>query len=71
MSFTFSFVPEFVAKTQNPSESDPKFGEFNIHLSDFVDGERESLLCPVRALKKYISRTERCCFACPTSFCFV
>ena len=60
-SCTFSFLPDFVAKTQNPSVHDPRFDEFTVlSLDNFVDGDRdELLLCPIRALRKYLSWTEQ------------
>ena len=47
----FSFLPDFVAKTQNPSMPDSHFKEFSIpSLDDFVGDDRdELLLCPIRA----------------------
>ena len=60
-SFTFSFLPDIVAKAQNPSVSDPRFDEFTVpFLDDFVDGDRDELLfCPIKALRKYLSRIEQ------------
>ena len=50
---TFSFVPSFVAKTQNPALLDAYFDEFIIpFLRDFVDGVLEELLlCLVRTIE--------------------
>ena len=50
-SCTFSFVPDFVAKTQNSLIHDPRFEVFTIlSLDNFMDGDRdEFLLCPIRA----------------------
>ena len=58
-SLTFSFVPDFVAKNQDPSVFDPKFESFSIpSLRDFSGGEQdEMLLCPVRAVRQYLRRT--------------
>ena len=58
-SVTLEFVPEFVAKTQNPSIHDDRFVSFTIpSLSDFCGNDRsEMLLCPVRALRAYLKRT--------------
>ena len=58
-SVTLEFVPEFVAKTQNPSIRDERFESFTIpSLADFTDNDpAEMLLCPVRALKHYLKRT--------------
>ena len=47
-SCTFSLLPDFIAKTQNPFVPDPR-------LDDFVDSDRDELfLCPIRALRKYV-----------------
>ena len=60
-SCTFFFLPDFVAKTQNPSVLDSRFEEFSVpSLDDFVGGDRdELLLCPIRALRKYLSQMEQ------------
>ena len=54
-----SYVPEFRAKTE--SESNPLPRSFVVRsLKEFVGNlEDELLLCPVRALKIYLKRTER------------
>ena len=46
---TFSFVLDFMAKTQNPSIHNPRIEGFTIpSQDDFVDGDRdELLLCPL------------------------
>ena len=51
-SCPFSFVPGFVAKTQNLSMLNFWFDEFSVNsLHDFVGGGRdEMLLCPVCSL---------------------
>ena len=51
-SCTFSFLSDFIAKTQNPSVTDPHFNEFTVlFLDDVVDGGKdELLLCPIGAL---------------------
>ena len=53
-----SYVPEFVAKTV--SFSNPLPSSFLVKsLSDFAAGlEEELLLCPVRALRIYLQRTD-------------
>ena len=53
-------MPGFVAKTLNPSVPDTHFDEFTVpSLDDFVDRDRgELLLCLIRAVKKYLSKTE-------------
>ena len=60
-SVCLEFVPEFVAKTQNPSVPDTRFESFSIpSLGDFVGFDAdELLLCPVRALRHYLKRTQR------------
>ena len=47
-SCTFSLLPDFVVKTQNPSVPDSCFKEFLVpSLDDFVSGDQdELLLCP-------------------------
>ena len=59
-SCTFSYLPDFVAKTQNLSVHDTRFDEFTIpSLDDFVVGDwDELLLCPIRA-RKYLARPEQ------------
>ena len=49
----FSFVPDFVTMTQNPSIDDLRFEEFTVtSLDNFMDGDRDSLLlCPIRTLR--------------------
>ena len=60
-SCMFSFLPDFVAQTQNPSIPDSRFKEFSItSLHDFVeDDQDELLLCLIRALRKCLSWTEQ------------
>ena len=55
----FSFLPEFVAKTQDPSRREDSFSSFVIpSLGEFTDFDRdEMILCPVRAMKAYLKRT--------------
>ena len=54
-SCTFSFLPDFVAKTQNPSIPDSRFEEFSVSsLDDSVgDNRAELLMCPTYALWRY------------------
>ena len=65
-SCTCSFLLDFVAKTQNTSVPDPHFEEFTVlSLDEFGGGgvnrdKDELLLCPMKALQKYLSRTEQC-----------
>ena len=53
-----SYVPEFVAKTKSFSNPFPR--SFLVKsLSDFAAGlEEDLLLCPVRALRIYLQRTD-------------
>ena len=59
--YTFLFLPDFVAKTQNPSVPDSRFEEFSVpSLNDFVGDDRaELLMCPIGALWRYLSQTEQ------------
>ena len=59
-SISFSFLPDFVAKNQDPSKYDERFSSFSVpSLDDFVGSDPEELLlCPVRAMKTYLSRTQ-------------
>ena len=57
-SCTFSFLPDFMAKTQNPSIPDSRFKEFSVPLLDDFTGD-DLLLSSIRALRKYLSRTEQ------------
>ena len=58
---TFLFLPDYMAKTQNPSVPDSRFEEFSVpSLDDFVGDDRdELLLCFICALLKYLSRMEQ------------
>ena len=60
-SCKFSFVLGFV-RPQDPSIHDPRFEEFVIpSLEGFIDDDvDELLLCPVRALRKYLLHVEQC-----------
>ena len=64
---TFLFLPNSTAKTLNPIVYDKLLEAFSVpSLADFVDDRDEMLLCPIRALKKYLSRMEQFrpkCFA--------
>ena len=50
-----------MAETQNLPVYDSHFEKFIVSsLSDIVDGDRDKmLLCPIGAVKKYLSRTEQ------------
>ena len=56
-SVGLTFVPSFVAKNQDPSSSDSRFEGFVIPKlpRDQADAK---LLCPVRALRRYLDMTE-------------
>ena len=69
-SCTFSFVSDFVTKTQNLLVHDPRFEEFTIpSLDGFVGGDRDELeLCPIGALRKYLFWTEQYCLVISNLF---
>ena len=55
---SFSFVPGFVAKTQDRSSLDPRVESFMVPaLQRSRDSPNGRLLCPVRAVKHYLSHT--------------
>ena len=55
---SFSFVPGFVAKTQDQSSFDPRFESFTVPaLPKSSSPPNGRLLCPVRAVKRYLDRT--------------
>ena len=55
---SFGFVPSFVAKTQDPSSSDSRFEGFSIPaLPREGHGQEARLLCPVRAMRRYLDMT--------------
>ena len=55
---SFSFVPGFVAKTQDQPSLDPRFESFTIPaLPKSRDSPNGRLLCLVRAVKYYLART--------------
>ena len=57
---SFSFVPGFVAKTQDQSSFDPRFENFTVPaLPKSSSSPNGRLLCPVRAVKHYLDRTAR------------
>ena len=60
-SCAFSFVPDFVDKTQNLSRHGSKFEELSIPFSDdFVGGDRDELvLCSIGALRRCLSCAEQ------------
>ena len=55
---SFSFVPGFVAKTQDPSSLAPRFEGFTVPaLPNARKNHNGRLLCPVRAVRCYLDRT--------------
>ena len=55
---SFSFVPGFVAKTQDPSSLAPRFEGFTVPaLSNARNNRIGRLLCPVRVVRCYLDRT--------------
>ena len=55
---TFSFIPGFVAKTQDPSSLAPRFEGFTVPaLPNARNNRNGRLLCPVRAVRCYLDRT--------------
>ena len=55
---SFSFVPGFVAKTQDPSSLAPRFEGFSVPaLPNARNNRNGKLLCPVRAVRRYLDRT--------------
>ena len=55
---SFSFVPGFVAKTQDPSSLAPRFEGFSVPaLPNARNNRNGRLLCPVRAVRCYLNRT--------------
>ena len=54
---SFSFVPDFVAKTQDPSSLAPRFEGFSVPALPNARNNRNGRLCPVRAVRRYLDRT--------------
>ena len=55
---SFSFVPGFVAKTQDPSSLAPRFEDFTVPaLPNARNNHNGRLLCPVRAVRCYLDLT--------------
>ena len=47
-SVTFSFMLNFIAKTQNPSVSDDRFDGFSVpSVEDFIDDDSDEMTLPV------------------------
>ena len=66
---SFSFVPSFVAKTQDQSSFDPRFENFTVPaLPKSSSSPNGRLLCPVRAVKRYLDRTSEHRLRCQRLF---
>ena len=51
-------VASFVAKTQDPSKDDRRFGPYKIPSIPLDEKGKRSLLCPVRAIRTYWEKTK-------------
>ena len=66
---SFSFVRGFVAKTQDPSSLAPRFEGFSVPaLPNARNNRNGRLLCPVRAVRRYLDRTAAHCPRCERLF---
>ena len=66
---SFSFVPGFVAKTQDQSSFDPRFENFTVPaLPKSSSSPNGRLLCPVRAVKRYLDCTTQHRLRCERLF---
>ena len=55
---SFSFVPGFIAKTQDPCSFAPRFEGFTVPALPNARYNRNGrLLCPVQAVRRYLDRT--------------
>ena len=54
---SFSFVPGFVAKTQDPSFLAPRFEGFTVLTLPNTRNNRNGRLCPVRAVRRHLGLT--------------
>ena len=54
---SFSFVPDFVAKTQDPSSLAPRFEGFTVLALPNTRNNRNGRLCPVWAVRRYLDCT--------------
>ena len=54
---SFSFVPGFVAKTQDPSSLAPRFEGSTVPALPNARNNHNGRLCPVRAVRRYLDRT--------------
>ena len=66
---SFSFVPGFVAKTQDPSSLAPRFEGFSVPaLPNARNNRNGRLLCSVRAVRCYLDLTAAHCPRCERLF---
>ena len=66
---SFSFVPGFVANTQDPSSSAPRFEGFTVPALPNSSTDRNGrLLCPVRTVRCYLDGTTPHCLRCERFF---
>ena len=70
LSVTLSFVPEFVAKTEVPGDPATRLKPVELPALTTILGQRDedATLCPVRALRQYLSLTEHARPACRRLF---
>ena len=65
----FSYVTGFVAKTQDPSSLAPRFEGFSVPaLPNARNNRNGRLLCPVRAVRRYLDLTAAHCPRCERLF---
>ena len=67
-AITISTLPFFVAKNQDPSKDDPRFGPFSVPALPRDSKGNRPLLCPVRAVKIYLKRTKKARSRCQRLF---
>ena len=65
---TISTLLHFVAKNQDPSKDDHRFGPFAIPALPGEDNGKRPLLCPVPAVKIYLKRTNKMRSKCQRLF---
>ena len=66
---SFTCAAGFVAKTQDPSSSAPRFEGFTVPALPNMSTNRSGrLLCPVRAVRCYLDRTAAHCLRCERLF---
>ena len=66
---SFSFIPGFVAKTQDPSSLAPRFEGFSVPaLPNARNNRNGRLLCPIWAVRCYLDRTAAHCPRCERLF---